>query len=161
MFEGEQPDTEDKDEDFYDPSMFTFISQGTSWAQAQQTPTDQVTPTIHTFAALEADDDDSEMENTLEQLNEWAHRLHVMKKRSSHQSRLASSKKPKARALITCEADLDAVDKKMIARLRRTGRAMAAPMKKCPSNELLRPGEIWVMLDSGSNIDAATHRGAL
>ena len=32
---------------------------------------------------------------------------------------------------------------------------MAAAMKKCPSNELLEPGEMWVMLSSGANIDAA------
>ena len=28
-------------------------------------------------------------------------------------------------------------------------------MKKWPSNKLLGPGEMWVMLDSGSNMDAA------
>ena len=31
---------------------------------------------------------------------------------------------------------------------------MAAAVKKYPSNELLGPGEMWVMLDSGANCDA-------
>ena len=56
-------------------------------------------------------------------------------------------KKTKTRALITREADLDTVDKKMIASLPRAGRAMDAAMKKCPSNKLLGAGEMWVMLD--------------
>jgi hypothetical protein len=154
MFEGEQPDTESEDEDF-DPLAFSFVSHGTSWTQAHQAPTEQITPTINAFTALETDDNDSEVDNALEQLNGWAHRVHVMKQRSSQKSRAASSRKPKARALITCEADLDAVDKKIIASLPRTGKAMAAAMKKCPSNDLLEAGEVWVMLDSGANIDAA------
>ena len=107
-----------------------FVSHVTSWTQAQQTRADHITPTINTFASLETDDDDSEIDNTLEQLNGWAHKVHVMKQGSSQKSRIASSKKPKARALITCEADLDAVNKKMIASLPRTGRAMAEAMKK-------------------------------
>ena len=85
--------------------------------KAQQPPADQITLTINTFASLETDDYDSEIDNTLEHLNGWAHKVQVMKPRSSQKSRIASSKKPKARALITCEAGLNAVDKKIIARL--------------------------------------------
>ena len=33
---------------------------------------------------------------------------------------------------------------------------MALAMKKCPSNGLLGPGEMWVMLDSGANVDATS-----
>ena len=87
VFEGEQPDSEDEDDDFYDPSMFTFIPQGTNWTQAQQTHTDQVTPTINTFAALETEDNDFEIENALEQLNGWAHRINMTKQKSLQKSR--------------------------------------------------------------------------
>ena len=70
MSEEEQPDTESEDED-YDLSMFTIISQGTSWAQALQQPThdDKVPSTSKTFAALETDDNDnsdSETDDTFE-----------------------------------------------------------------------------------------------
>ena len=159
MLELEQPDTESEDDE-YDPSTFTFISQGTSWTQARKTHN----ATIDTFAALETDDNDSETD-ALEELNGWAQRVHVMKQKSSQISRglstdgscpkLTSPKKSKAKALITREADLDAIDKNIISSLPRTGKAMAAAMKKSPSNELLGPGEMWVMSDSGVNIDAA------
>ena len=136
MLELEQPDTESEDDE-YDPSTFTFISQGTSWTQARKTHN----ATIDTFAALETDDNDSETD-ALEELNGWAQRVHVMKQKSSQTSRFASPKKPKARALITCEADLDAVDENIIASLRRTDQMMATAMEKCLNNELLGTGEL-------------------
>ena len=46
MFEGEKPDTESEDDDF-DAMAFSFVSHGTNWAQAQQTPTEQITQTIN------------------------------------------------------------------------------------------------------------------
>ena len=97
MFESEQPDTESEDDE-YDPSVFAFVSHGTSWTQAQQAPAEQITPTINAVAALETDDNDSEVDNALEQLNGWAHRVHVMKQRSSQKSRAASSKKPQGKS---------------------------------------------------------------
>ena len=84
-FEGEQPDTESEDEG-YAPSLFTFISNGTSWAQALQRSNyeHKATPTIIAFAALKNDEDDIDnndfkMDDSSEQLNGWAHRAHVMK----------------------------------------------------------------------------------
>ena len=103
---------------------------------------DRAAPTNNAFADDndDSDDDDPDISDSLEQFNNWDHQVQGLKHKSSQKSKrsqnaLQPSPKAKPRALIPCEEDLDAVNKKMVATLPPAEPALAAAGKKCPSDK--------------------------
>ena len=125
------------------------MDRGTTWADARHAPesaTDSATSSVSSFAVL----DDGECDASLaDSLNNWAHVVIDAKQPKSQRGKRATTQKH-IKANTTSVDELAAIksqpkDFKSLARIARNH----------PSDDRLRPGEQWVMMDSGANIDAA------
>ena len=135
-FELDEEDVELDDE--YDPMMFVLVSEGTAWDKAQCGPSVRHDAAqINTFAEL----DTEEPEQLADSLNKWAHAVIDEKQKISQKQRKKNSRKP---------LDLNAVKA-----LPSDFASLAKIAKNHPGNHLLKPGEQWVIMDSGANLDAA------
>ena len=133
-FELDEEDIELDDE--YDPMMFVLVSEGTTWDKAQcGPPPNKGIAQINAFAGL---DDEEPLADSL---NKWAHAVIDEKQKISQKQRKKNSRKP---------LDLNAVKA-----LPSDFASLAKIAKNHPGNHLLKPGEQWMIMDSGANLDAA------
>ena len=90
-------------------------------------------------------------------MNQWAHKVNIAKKEKAKprsQNILQPQKtKPKVKAVITSCVELG--NSPFIKPLNHTRRGIEHAYKMLPSSDELKPGEQWVLLDSGANVDAA------
>ena len=161
QFQSEEFEFEDtEDEDSIGElacGLFAPVTRGTKWTQAQYSygcdPAQCSTHTINSFADL-ADDKKVEVEehceppkpsdlaNTVESLNQWAHRINI--------ARSTKKDKKKINVLKTTK-DIEDLIKPLSWDINELNKCA----KLCPSNKLLKPGERWLLMDTGANIDAA------
>ena len=138
------------DEEFeYDPLACSFIACGTCSDQDDFTH-------INSFAELADDDDgDDDVEESsddpvIDSLNRWAHVVIDAKRGKTSQRAKHSKGIQKVKARISSTDDLH-----VIKALPDDFAALTRIAKNHPDDKLLRPGEQWVMIDSGANVDAA------
>ena len=147
--------TEDEDssyeEEEFDPMNFSFVSKGTSWADARVEPETPPQASVNSFSAIAPDSDDEVA--TLEQLNGWAVRVNHIKNKKVSQSARKTESRPnrKIKAVITNEAEFE----NLIAALPKDWKGLQEAAEKAPKDVELAPGETWCMFDTGANIDAA------
>ena len=143
-FEGEL-DGDDDDELIdgeWDPMNLSLVTQGTSWDDAhvdEQPINDNVH--VNSFASLNEDANHSSDDYGImvDQLNSWAHVV-VSKKNAKPQK----AKRGKER-----------MDLSLIKPLPDDFKELVKLAKNHPSDTLLKPGEQWLMFDTGANVDAA------
>ena len=112
------------------------------------------TSVSNSFDALVDNQPDELNEEVLEAFNGWAHKVHRQPKK------LAKKLKQKLDVLIEDEAELDAAlaeNSLLAARLpgETDRQKLMAMMAKAPSPDILQPGEVFAMIDSGSGVDGA------
>ena len=121
------------------------------------------TPTLNSFQALEAFDDEDTTSDVVQQLGTWAHRITSIgdkPKSQSEKKRAASVEvkgvEPKAR-LITSARELDTFMKQnpTVAQIPTERRKLSKIMKILSSKIELEHDEVLVLMDSGSTINVA------
>ena len=154
-FEGEEDDEAFEDElEEYDPMNYSFIDHGTKWEEAQYVPpsmSDQAS--LNSFGALDDGRPDSAT-SMADSLNQWAHVVIDAKQPKTQKAKRAAlqkARKQNVRQWITTAEELAAA----IKALPGDFKSLAQIARNRPDDRLLGPGEIWVMLDTGANVDAA------
>ena len=149
----ESDDLEDEwdelDDEEYDPLNFSLIAKGTKWDDARSDARPSTTfAHLNAFSELESEDIQP-AEPIVEELNRWAHVVIDAKKQSSQRARKVKTLR-NVKSQISSPEDLA-----FIKALPTDFAALARIAKQHPSDSLLKPGEQWVMMDSGANVDAA------
>ena len=153
-FEGHFEGDEDENlfDDEFEPMCCVLVTERTKWTDARcSCAPKRNTDVTHINSFAELDDGVEELPEPTpyESLNNWAHAVINAKSTTSQKARKSNSKN-KVKAEIKTIEDLD-----IIKALPTDFAALAKIAKNHPGNHLLKPGEQWMIMDTGANVDAA------